>query len=605
MWSLQGLSNMIDLQNMQQRIAANNAAAATMNSILQKPDHVFDLAITMNYVEPMGFCVNDSIREVVKNALDGALSYARKRLQISDNIACRLESDGNKWNVQPVNLPKLVQQLGFKYGYEARITLVLSGISSTGRQGQGIHWSGDPRAVCQIRACYASREYVDATEIDEENGNSLEDMGLVLYQLVAENYALDFTVNNFIFLGSSLKVASANSRKTLPFGEGLKLAALAALNDGFSLEVTGGGMAYRYEFSPDHNDANAQYLRAVCSRSHLLLADHPDLIQVKLTRQTQWHTEALFSKEHFRSLMLDKSNLVAKGFSGGEILLAPHYAGRLYCRGVFAAECRNLLGIDLDFKLSRDKNKPFDFDALKLAYGKLLLEVLTDASQAQKNVAHQLIERMKGYSKRSLEAEVITCEICDPVGITAKALATKFRLIHGEEGFPCQKHEVPFVYKYFPFRTPIPMSKFLLDCLHRGGFKPPMETLTSYFSTNNKSPIDITNYDDIISKALHNLKSTGYDLSRSSLIFIDHAILPCKKILCQSINRRYYISDFLLLQDYGSIDHQAYMLGYHISLECDGDELHLQYVQNSRLFCSFQCDDLSATGVDKRIETSV
>lgn len=605
MWSLQGLSNMIDLQNMQQRIAANNAAAATMNSLLQKPDHVFDLAITMNYVEPMGFRVSDAIREVVKNSLDGALSYARKRLQISDGAICGLEPDGNKWNVQPVNLPKLVQQLGFKYGYETRVTLVLDGVSS-GRQGQGsVHWSGDPRAVCQIRACYASREYVDATEIDDENGNSLEDMGLVLYQLVAENHALDFTVNNFIFLGSSLKVASSDARKSLPFGEGLKLAALAALNDGFSLEVTGGGMAYRYEFSPEHNgDANAQYLRAVCSRSHLLLADHPDLIQVKLTRQTQWHTEALFSKEHFRSLLVDKPKLVVKGFSGGEILLAPHYAGRLFCKGVFAAECRNLLGIDLDFQLSRDKNKPFDFDALKLSYGKLLFEVLIDASQAHKNVAHQLIERMKGYHKRSLEAEVITCEICDPVGIASKALSTKFRMIHGEEAFPCLKNEVPFVYKHFPLRTPIPISKFLLDCLHRGGYLPPMETLISYFSANNTSPIDISDYENIISQALHNLKSTGYDLSRSSLIFIDHTTLPSKKLLCQCINGHYYVSDFLLLQNYGSLDHQAYMLGYHISLECDGDELHMQYVQNSRLFCSFQNDDLS-TLVDKKIKTSV
>lgn len=45
------------------------------------------------------------------------------------------------------------------------------------------------------------------------------------------------------------------------------------------------------------------------------------------------------------------------------------------------------------------------------------------------------------------------------------------------------------------------------------------------------------------------------------------------------------------------------MLGYHISLEADGDELHLQYVQNSRLFCSFQSEEIGSG--EKRSKASV
>merc|ERR1719232_57547 len=539
----------------------------------------------------MDFGVSDAIREVVKNALEGAMYYAKVRLQVPCREGQRLEPDG-RFKLQPMNLPKFVQKLGFKYGYEVRVTLILAGLEGVlpkAPQGQQQHWSTqDPRALAQIRARYASREYVDMTDMQEDSG-PVEELGLVLYELFTENYAKDFAVNNFIFLGNS-----ASSPEKL-FGEGLKLAAIAALNDGFEVEVTGGGMTYRYETSRDHTDSQSQsqYLRAVLSKSHMLTGDHPDLLQVKLTRHSHWHTPALFVREEFRSLQIDKPHLIAHGFSGGDILLHPQFAGKLFCRGVFACGCRNLLGIDLDFHLSRDKNKPFDLHRLKTAYGRLLHEVLTDASQAHKNVALQLIERMKTCHRPTLESDVITDSDFDPVGIAAKAIATKFRQINGNQAMPCRdQKDFNFIQKHLPKKTPIVVSQYLLECLYRGGYRRPYEELESYFSVENISPID-TNHpttDAIITQAIRNLKLCGYDnmITRYSLIFVDHNRLASSKQICRySIDQNvFFISDLLLSQEYyggihASLDYMAFMLGYHMSREHHREDLHLNFIQNS------------------------
>jgi len=598
---------MLDLQ---QRIGIaarqqNVAAAAAVNLLQQnKPDHVVDLAITMNYVELMEFGVSDAIREVIKNALEGAIYYAKVKLQIPECVGERLEPSG-LFKLQPVNLPKFVQQLGFKYGYESRMTLILSGLEAVVpqiSQRTSQDWSSqDPRALAQIRACYASREYVDVTDLQEEGPIILEDLGLVLYQLITENYAEDIAANNFICLGDS---SNSPSRS---LGEGLKLAAIAALNDGFQVEVSGKGITYRYEASPDQQSNTAQHLRAVISRSHILSADHPDIIQVKLTRHNHWHTPARFVREEFRSLQISKPHLIVHSYSGGEILLHPHFVNKLFCRGVFVCTCQNLLGIDLDFKLSRDKNKPFDLHKLKSAYGRLLHEVLTDASQAHKNVALQLIERMKGCHLPTLESDVITGSDFDPVGIAAKAIATKFRQINGNQAMPCRdQKDFQFIQKHLPKKIPIIVSQYLLECLYRGGYRRPLEELESHFTVDNDKNISSIDThqpttDAIITQAIRNLKLCGYEnmITRYSLIFVDHnRLASCKQLCRYNLDQNvFFINDLLLSQDYyggvnASLEFMAYMLGYHLSREHPRDDLHLNYIQNSSILLGNKKDSM-------------
>mmetsp|Transcript_21040 Transcript_21040/g.58507 ORF Transcript_21040/g.58507 Transcript_21040/m.58507 type:complete len:211 (+) Transcript_21040:609-1241(+) len=59
---------------------------------------------------------------------------------------------------------------------------------------------------------------------------------------------------------------------------------------------------------------------------------------------------------------------------------------------------------------------------------------------------------------------------CDPVGISAKALATKFQNEYGPEGYPCLAHELEWVKDRLPGKVPVAVPQRLIDVLRRGGF---------------------------------------------------------------------------------------------------------------------------------------
>ena len=149
---------------------------------------------------------------------------------------------------------------------------------------------------------------------------------------------------------------------------------------------------------------------------------------------------------------------------------------------------------------SRSKNgiTIADFDVLKRAIGTLIQECLVDASQGHKQIGSKLLNRLvhgkdssmalvasgdvtdgavvQSLSTPSLIAgaclgsEVMSNRKYDPVGISCKALATRFSIMYGKQGFPTLACDERYVReKLGPHRNPIIVSQRALDVLRRGG----------------------------------------------------------------------------------------------------------------------------------------
>ena len=69
-----------------------------------------------------------------------------------------------------------------------------------------------------------------------------------------------------------------------------------------------------------------------------------------------------------------------------------------------------------------------------------------------------------------LESEVVSNKKYDPVGISCKALATRFSIMYGKHGFPTLACDERYIKERLgPHRWPIVVPQRALNVLHRGG----------------------------------------------------------------------------------------------------------------------------------------
>uniref|UniRef100_A0A7S4IHF2 Uncharacterized protein n=1 Tax=Odontella aurita TaxID=265563 RepID=A0A7S4IHF2_9STRA len=138
---------------------------------------------------------------------------------------------------------------------------------------------------------------------------------------------------------------------------------------------------------------------------------------------------------------------------------------------------------------SRGRPRVSDFDKLKKEISRVIQEVLIDASQMHKDFGGRLLSRLlyghdrpeeamarsdasdADLARPSLESEVMSSAFFDPVGISAKALATRFSRQFGREAYPCLPCDVPYVKgRIGPHRVPSAVPQRLLDVFRRGGY---------------------------------------------------------------------------------------------------------------------------------------
>ena len=118
-----------------------------------------------------------------------------------------------------------------------------------------------------------------------------------------------------------------------------------------------------------------------------------------------------------------------------------------------------------------------------------------------------------------LESQIMQSAVYDPVGISAKALATSFKMEYGEVGFPCQAHEIDWVKDRLPGRVPVVVPVRVINVLRRGGYFDTKRTSDEVWFSQSRSAKE-GEEGELVNKAVELLKDSGCsDVHANNVIF--------------------------------------------------------------------------------------
>jgi len=354
------------------------------------------------------------------------------------------------------------------------------------------------------------------------------------------------------------------------------------------------------------------------------------------------------------------TDIVAGMPSGHRLLLDPAEAGKVYIHGRYvttwgqdpriggAMNCTALFGMDLH-SVPYWHGRIVNYDQLMVAYGTLWAEILTDARLIEKNIGGRLLSRLitghdpidededesedddsddedsddsdsndeeetapsrLNINMSCLESQVMASSTCDPVGISAKALATKFQNEYGKEGYPCLTHEMDWVKDRLPGRVPVAVPQRVIDILRRGGFFDIKRTSDEVWFTESRPAAESTDEEALVKRTCELLvEAKCNDVKPSSIVFgklaIDDAQQKKGLVRINRLLRQYHVNEAFLTMDLQQlrsgddmdeeedkkeeseeakskrIEALALMLGMHIAREHpDGDVLMRYMLQH-------------------------
>jgi len=296
-------------------------------------------------------------------------------------------------------------------------------------------------------------------------------------------------------------------------------------------------------------------------------------------------------------------NVVVGMSSGHRLLLDPSEAGKIYIHGRYVTTWGEdkrigssfpaLFGMDLH-SVQYVHGRITDYDRLMIAYATLWTEILTDARLVSKNIGGRLLSRLitgndpfvehndeddddeddainedldddEVITTRistdisCLESQVMSSSKCDPVGISAKALATQFQYEYGLKGYPCLAHEMDWVKDRLPGRVPVVVSQRLIDVLRRGGYFDVKRTSEEiWFGATYRPAKEGTDEELLVThtcKLLLEAKCT--DVQPSSIVFgkiaIDDPVQKKGLVRINRLLRQYHVNEAFLTLDLNEI----------------------------------------------------
>ncbi|KAL3931602.1 MAG: hypothetical protein SGBAC_011230 [Bacillariaceae sp.] len=305
----------------------------------------------------------------------------------------------------------------------------------------------------------------------------------------------------------------------------------------------------------DHASSRQEEHKYAITRMHLSMEGNLRIGQHQLPTDSSSISNRI--QEMFLYLQHSKPEMAIATPSGHTLLLDSKEAGKVYIDGRFVTSWGKdpkigshlpaLFGMDLH-------NIPFwhgritDYDVLKRSYAQLWQDVLIDARLKEKDIGGRLLSRLitgsdpvkededdENYDDNMdeeeektvavdtgsdcLEAQVMQSSTYDPVGISAKALATRFSKEYCEEGFPCLAHEIDWVKDRLPGRVPVVVPLRVINVLRRGGYFDTKRTSDEVWFSQSR-PAKFGDESEVVEKAVDLLKEAGCnDVTANTIVF--------------------------------------------------------------------------------------
>lgn len=245
--------------------------------------------------------------------------------------------------------------------------------------------------------------------------------------------------------------------------------------------------------------------------------------------------------------------------SGHSLILDPDQAGNIYVNGRFVTKWGEdprvgshgvaLFGMDLH-SVPFWQGRIVDYEVMKLAYAQLWQEILINAGLEEMHIAKRLLHRLiKGQDPDeddeelydddgddsfatvdpsvnldALESIVLASTKYDPVGIAAKALATRFAVEFGSNSFPSLAHETEWVRQMLPDREPMIVPQRLINILRRGGFFDAQRTADTLWFGESR-PMREGLETEVVKVAVQFLEAAGcQDVDSENIVFVSSPV---------------------------------------------------------------------------------